>query len=218
MTLQNHASNTVNARTSYDYTLPVPPGASMMNRNDLIRVAISGSHSTGKTTLVNDLSASLNELGIRTHIAAEPIRLLDDMKIELNQTDRFMRLLQLHFQRLSQAEYQCCIYDRSLLDFCVYFKVEKIAVSDIYSLARELLPWYLPYFAAHIYLPIEFAMNADDKRPPSASFRVAIDAEIMRLGKQLEIDFDTITGSRQERCQKVVRLVQNVVSLRQRSP
>lgn len=70
-------------------------------------------------------------------------------------------------------------------------------------------------FAVHIYLPIEFAMKTDDKRPVSASFRVAIDAEIMRLGEQLEIHFDTITGNRQERCQEVVRLVQNVVSLRQ---
>lgn len=182
-----------------------------MNPDSLIRVAVSGSHSTGKTTLVNDLTNSLNQLGIKTLVAPEPIRLLEQMKVELKQTERFMQLLRIHFQRLSQAGYQCCIYDRSLLDFCVYFKVEKIVDNGIYPLARELLPWYLPHFAAHLYLPIEFEMTLDDKRPVSESFRVAIDEEIIHLGKQLEMDLHTITGTPQERSQKAVQLVQKVM-------
>jgi|TARA_Y100000310_G_scaffold324100_1_gene385544 nicotinamide riboside kinase len=183
-----------------------------MKHQDLIRVAISGSHATGKTTLVNDLSESLNRLGIKTNIAAEPIRLLDDTQANGNQADRFLRLLQIHFQRLSQEGCQCCIYDRSLLDFCVYLKVEGISLYSIYPLARELLPWYLPHFDAHIYLPIEFAMQVDDKRPVSDSFRVAIDTEIGRLGRACEIDLQTITGSRRERTKKVIRLIQNIAS------
>jgi len=178
---------------------------------DLIRISISGTHSTGKTTLAGNLAEALNERGVKTLVAPEPIRLLDELPGQQSVNDRYLNLLRIHLQRLSQPEYQCCIYDRSLLDFCVYLHVEKIPVEGIYLLAREMLAWYLPYFAAHIYLPVELNMTADNRRPKNEAYRQEIDREFIDLTDGLGVQLHSITGSVEARTQQAVQLVEDAI-------
>ena len=178
------------------------------DKSPLLRIAVSGSHSTGKTTLANDLGSALNEAGIGTIVAPEPIRLLSPEMSSVVGAERFTRLLQIHFKRLAQEGYRCCVLDRSLVDFCVYMKVEKVEAKSVYNLARDLLPWYLPHIATHLYLPPEIDLEADGFRPTRESFRQEIDVEFRRLSTELEVSLTRVTGTAEERCQQALKLAQ----------
>jgi nicotinamide riboside kinase len=179
-----------------------------IQQGNLIRVSIGGTHSTGKTTLTENLAASLNKRGVKTLVAPEPIRILDDLHGQQSLTDRYLNLLRIHLQRLSQPDCQCCIYDRSLLDFCVYLQLEKMPLNRIYLLAQEMLVWYLPYFSEHIYLPVELDMIPDERRPKNESYRRDIDNEFIRIADEFGVQLQTVTGSVEERTRQSLQLVE----------
>jgi hypothetical protein len=138
-------------------------------------IGIVGSHSVGKTTFATDLATRLGELGIESRVVPEPIRQLS--REGDTQLTFFLKLLNLHFERIAHTG-ALSIYDRTLLDFQVYLEVERLNLPMVLTLTQTLIPLYLGQFQHLFYLPIEFPMTPDDRRPINEPFRQQVDARI----------------------------------------
>ena len=181
------------------------------DNGELLRVAVSGAHSAGKTTLVNDLHGALNAQGIVTRVAGEPIRALSANPAAVSPDESLARLLTHHFERLTQADCRCCVYDRSLLDFCAYLRVEEIGNSSFRQLATELLTWYAPYIHLQLYLPPEIPLVPDTMRPRSPEYRARVDVELRQLAQLSGMVLVEISGSQTERCASAMECVRNLL-------
>jgi len=59
-----------------------------------------------------------------------------------------------------------------------------------------------------VYIPIEFPLHADGVRFEDVEFQKQVDSKILEILEVLEIDYDTITWSREERVEKIHRLIE----------
>lgn len=172
----------------------------------MIRVVITGSHSVGKTTLANRLVEQLSSMGITSAVAEEPIEVVRRYHPGPgNPETLYMKLLEEHFSRLHPSpDCFCCFYDRSLVDLLAYYLLEGPGNPAFISLVRELLHWYVANIDLLFYLPIEFPLVADDRRPLSEAYRTQVDEMLKAVAGEAAISWTVIEGSIEERVAKAV--------------
>lgn len=176
----------------------------------MIHLVVTGAHSTGKTTLVDELTRSLQAQGIRCRKAEEPIRQHWEELQSLDRFSRYLRLVAIHFQRLDNTGAACCIYDRSLLDLLVHYRLEEPANPHFEAMILEILKWYGSIIDAFIYLPVEIPLEADERRPKAEKYRQQVDRAIKTSAGEAGIRLHGITGSVAERTQQVLQLFQQI--------
>ena len=172
----------------------------------MIRVVITGSHSVGKTTLANKLVEQLSDMCITSAVAEEPIEVVRRHHPGAGNLDTlYMRLLEEHFSRLhSPSGCVCCLYDRSLLDLLTYYRLEGPGNPAFASLLTELLHWYVASINLFFYLPMEFPLVADGRRPLSEAYRIQVDEMLKAVAGEATISWTVIEGSIEERVAKAV--------------
>jgi deoxyadenosine/deoxycytidine kinase len=166
------------------------------------RVAIVGSFSTGKTTLAEALSQSLGLPllpEVAREVAAQGFRLDKDA---LPETEALIFLKQYN-NELSTPEF---VGDRSLIDVMAYAGW----VLDHQERRKEMALWdeclrlaerSLRSSYTHVYyLPIEFPIVLDGLRPDDPE---DIDQRILRLLKGHGFSYLTVTGSVEDRLQRI---------------
>ncbi len=176
----------------------------------MIRVVITGSHSVGKTTLANGLAEQLSALGITSAVAEEPIEVVRRQHPKIiagNPDTLYIKLLEEHFSRLHSSGCTCCLYDRSLIDLLAYYRLEGPGNPAFISLARELLKWYVTWIDLFFYLPMEFPLVADGRRPLSEAYRTQVDEMLKTVAGEAAIEWIAITGNVEERTLKAVEAV-----------
>ena len=149
----------------------------------MIRIAISGSHSTGKSTLLKALAEKLAAQSKRVGVAIEPIRAVAwRQKNSKDQRTIYLNLLAEHFRRLRVTEnVDIAIYDRSLFDFRAYLQTDAPAETELIELTNELLPYYATEFDLFLFLPLEISLIADGHRPTDEAYRKKVDIELRAL-------------------------------------
>jgi predicted ATPase len=178
----------------------------------MIRIAVSGSHGVGKTTLVDRLGKALSARGIHCAIATEPIRKIAADARPDDPRSNSLRLIEEHFHRLDQPGYDCCIYDRTLLDMLAYLRISDYRSEYMESMVFELLRWHWKYFDAYIYLPIEFALAPEGVKARNERHRQEIDAGLRTLAEQTGIDMIEVRGSVESRTRQVLALAMDLIS------
>ena len=173
----------------------------------MIRIVITGSHSVGKTTLANRLVEQLADMGVTSAVAEEPIEVVRRQHPKIiagNPDTLYTRLLEEHFSRLDSPDYDCCIYDRSLVDLFAYYRLEGPGNPAFVSLVTELLKWYVTWIDLFFYLPMEFPLVADGRRPLSETYRTQVDEMLRTVAGEAAISLITIDGRIEERTAKAV--------------
>ena len=165
----------------------------------MIRVAVTGTPSVGKSTLIEALRQALELRGISTCSAPEPIMKLGREIRSLDLRGAYMRLIEEHFHRLGEPLADCCLYDRSFLDMLVYFRCSRDEDALLERLMVELLQWHRHFIDLYIYLPVEIPLVADGRRPPSESLRERIDSEIHTTLTSLDSPWLEVSGSVEQR-------------------
>jgi nicotinamide riboside kinase len=200
-----------------------------------LRLAVSGTYSTGKTTTTEALSVAT---GIpRTHAMTSREILQDLVPGKQVQELSASELTALGLRRLEEriqheAEQPgSFIADGSVIHEWIYGVARmQVGINPGAGLAVRTVKGILgmPYrrfykqymdaygavtkarakrsYDAYIHLPVEFPMKADGHRPVSEKFRVLSDKLLIQALEELEIPYHIIGGTVKERLEKIVEI------------
>lgn len=170
------------------------------------RVAIVGSFSTGKTTLAEAVAGPL-ELPLLPEVAREVAAL--GFKLDKDATPEVETLIFLR-QLYNEMTHEHFVGDRSLIDVMAYAGW----VLDNQPRRRETALWesciniaqfQLRSQYSHVfYLPVEFDIVPDGLRPLDPDFQAEIDERMRALLDGHAIRYDVLTGSVDERVEKLI--------------
>ena len=173
------------------------------------RIAIVGSFSTGKTTLAEAAAQKL-DLPLLPEVAREIVELgfkLDkDATVE---TETLIFLRQFH-NEMTHPEF---VGDRSLIDVMAYASwvlehQDRRKEFAMWDTCVEIAKHHLRSQYSHVvYLPIEFGIVPDGLRPMDPDFQADIDKRMLGLLETNAINYDTLTGSVEERMDALLSLV-----------
>jgi len=176
----------------------------------MYRISISGTHSTGKTTLYNSVMNSVD----RKHIACIPeiARILINKGFKLNQDITEYGIINyiaeyLNHERIIKSD--IVVSDRSLIDLLAYVRTnnsDKIRHKYL-ELLEEVVYEESKRFDCYIYIPIEFNLVLDNIRPTDISYQKQVDQTLLQLFDYYGIAPKVVTGTIEERTNTFIRLI-----------
>lgn len=160
-----------------------------------MRVAIVGSHSTGKTTLLRLLAERL-EISTLSEVAREMIAESDKLPHHMTAEERGefqMGILREQIRRELAGE--SFLSDRSVFD-AVAYGFDTPSYGDLHS-AAEAHAAPRPYDRI-FFLPIEFPLEGDAIRSQDEDYRLAVE-ELLAVLERTKTPYVRITGSPEAR-------------------
>ncbi len=183
-----------------------------------MKVALTGSHGTGKTTLLKRLGELLAERGEAVAVCREvPRVIIDEVGDETffrRGSNSPLRQLLVFFHQvveegLRDREASLVLADRTVVDHLAY-SVELFPEIEGSAEGRALLAavkvWVSQYDLI-VKLPIEFPVVDDGVREGEAAFQVSIDQTIDRLYAWAEVTPKVVRGGVNDRARAVVALI-----------
>jgi nicotinamide riboside kinase len=177
-----------------------------------MRISLSGTFSTGKSTLAESTHSALTaRYPGRVDLIREVARGVIAKGFQLDRgatVGSYVNyiLAQLRAERLATAPH--VISDRSLLDLIPYIRLN--ADENIPAYFTEMLEEVVwresQYFDLYCYLPIEFAMEADEIRPADEGYRASVDRAFLQALGDFGVDYVEVGGTVAERTARVVDL------------
>lgn len=184
------------------------------------KIAVSGTHGTGKSTLCSLVSQRLREDGVVVAEVTEiPRRICD----QLEDPDFFKRKNNSALRQLSVVVAQLVeefspatinadviVCDRSVLDHFAYtlclFGTE-LQRSNVENLLIDSLTNHCRSYDALLYLPPEIELEVDSLREDDSDFRNLVDRTLRDLFGSCGVRFHEISGSIAARVEASVRLI-----------
>lgn len=178
-----------------------------------MHISVSGSFSTGKTTLVT---------AARDRLVAEPridVVAIEEVargviargyRLDKEATlDSYLNyiLAQLSAERASRV-HNHVISDRSLIDLLAYVRVNKDpkVPNDLNSLLEEIVWLEAQYFDIYCYIPVEFPPQNDGIRSTDINYQLEVDRELVKLFREYKISTVRISGAKEARLEAFVSL------------
>ena len=161
-----------------------------------------GSHGTGKSTLLEELKKVRSDLFI-TDGVSRPVKKCSErygLSEEARQ-DIINELTEWNWiNSLKQPKYFCT---RSVIDSIIYSEAQGFI--ELAKKSEEVLKSTDFKKAKFFYIPIEFELENDGIRFTDLSFQKKIDEMILSIFRELEIPMIKLTGSIEERLQKLLK-------------
>ena len=177
-----------------------------------MRISVSGSFSTGKTSVVNAVVQRLQSSGgPRVGVISEVARrvlaqghLLDrDATIE-------SYLCYVREQLTAERRHwgnRYVLSDRSLLDLLAYVRVndDPAIPQDFPPLLEEIVWQETRFFDLYCYLPVEFEPVPDGEREVDPTYQREVAGEMRRLLDEFGVPVRDLRGSLEERTQALLQ-------------
>jgi thymidylate kinase len=193
-----------------------------------MKIALAGSHGTGKTTLAECLREKLIALDIVATITEETPRLICDLVDDQEYFRRgnnsltkqlMISLGQLVLEEQSRtSDIQIC--DRTLMDhlaYSMYLFPEEILENDFLTIYEKFIAEHCKSYDKIFYFPIEFKPVDDGMREADEAFQAEIDRLILMYFHKHLIPYETVRGSVENRCDTVMKSIMAVSHLPQLS-
>ena len=175
-----------------------------------IRVAVSGSFSTGKSTFCALLAEEL----LRTH-RMHQVSVIGNISRDLIRSGRvhydressledYFIYITEYIHRLRSIKADIIIHDRTLMDTLAYVSANENVPPQFIEMLREIVAWYLDGIKFYFYLPIEFPIISDGIRNNDNNYHIAIDSEIRKNFREFYPQFIELRGSPSERLYKAL--------------
>lgn len=174
------------------------------------RIAIEGTHGVGKTTLARCLINSFKDLSVTLN--SQIARSLIENGYPLGKEATAASYVQYIIAQLRAEEQakECDLFisDRTLLDPLAYAMVNQESLgSDVPDSIIELLKsaWLLELrqYDLYVFVPIEFAAQADGVRPEGEPYRKEVEKQMLSLLNSNNLNYITVSGSIAKRTNQV---------------
>jgi len=163
-----------------------------------LKIALTGSHGTGKSTLVHNHFFKWffqDHLIIDSIVRNKKLSWIDStLMTKKEQHNINASCFKLHYKTKD------FISARSIFDHWAYSRI---------TLDRDFDKWYFSVYKQLIhydylfYIPIEIELKNDNFRPLDREYQLKIDKEIKYLLNNYNIKYHTITGTIQQRIDKI---------------
>jgi nicotinamide riboside kinase len=207
-----------------------------------IRLAVSGSYSSGKTTTAEALSVATGMPRTDALTAREiVVSLLPRRRFQELSASELLMLGLRRFEERVQGEAQqtgSYISDGSVLHEWVYGEARmRVGINPgaplLHRAAKRIVglpakPFFQQYINAYgavtkdrakrtydvfVHLPIEFEMRRDGHRPVSETYRRVCDQMLVDVLDELDIPYHVVGGSVRERVQRIIELLDLAVQV-----
>ena len=167
--------------------------------------------SVGKTTLLEMLKVHPDMAGIEflPESATQTIVKLNQHPLAMTQEGRanFQQLVlenQIKNEQKPRLNQSSFISDRGVIDGLTY----SYDLSNFQSLITQIKDYLVGNPYTHIiYLPIEFKFDSTGRELEDNVFQKETDTKLVEVLKMLNLDYYTLTGSRQERVDKFLEII-----------
>lgn len=181
-----------------------------------MKIAFTGTHSTGKTTLLNDIEKMLDGK-LRLHSVTEIARGIIEKGYPLGMDaniDSYVHYINNQIIAENAQMHGCDIFisNRTLLDPVAYAivnrKLPRPYISE-YFIEMMKNVWLLEKerYDLYIYFPIEFELEHDGVRPAGEKYRKNVDDVIVSLLNQYKINYIKISGDRDKRKNELFNII-----------
>jgi nicotinamide riboside kinase len=187
------------------------------------RIALTGSHGTGKTTLANALVGHLTAAGTTATSVPEVPRQVctaagdpEFFRREKNSLVRQLTLLfgQPVFERRAEAEGpDVVVCDRTALDHWAYTIAlfsDELRRESLDQVLAAFICSYMPSYDLIAYIPIEFAPVDDGTREGDIAFQQQIDQCIQDLLAKFAIEHIVVRGTVEDRLAQLLAAIEHL--------
>jgi thymidylate kinase len=174
-------------------------------------VGVSGTHSTGKTTLARALLNALQRNGLSCMLVTNLVRDLSARGYSIGKSADVclnLALLSAFVEHILHGyELDVLILDRTQADLWAYAGLSPAVPEEYLRLLETLarVPAIAPELV--IYLPIEFCMASDNARPDDERYRLDVDRRIQEAFRRFSWCPVTLRGSIQQRFDNAYALI-----------
>lgn len=176
-----------------------------------MKIALAGSFSTGKTTLVDKCAEKLrNDYKRDVYVIEEVARriILEGYPLDRRATiesNHMYIYYQLESERQAQT-HQDVISDRSLLDSLAYIRTNRDPgiPNSFESMLTEIVWKETLYYDAYCYVPIEFSPVDDGLRSIDKEYQQLVDNEVVNLLKHFGVRTIRVKGSIENRVKSLI--------------
>ncbi len=182
-----------------------------------MKLALSGAHGTGKTTLITAVYDRLKD-SQKIEICREVPRVIGDVvgekeyfrrgnNTELRQCAIFLYQVMEDFFVHSRAE--IVLSDRTMVDHLAYTEIlfPEFGSTSEYEVVSNAVQRWLETYDHILKVPIEFQVEDDGTREADIAFQKAIDEKIDELYAKYGISPSTVTGSVLDRTSQVIGII-----------
>ena len=186
--------------------------AQIVNGEQQIRIGITGTHSSGKTTLLEDLQATGALDGY--YISTGVTRALQAKGVNINESGNDVGQLAIMTARLDDLEHDDVLADRTLIDVLAYsewlLEEDKLETST-FKILCEIVENNVNRYDLIIHIEPEIALADDGVRSTDESYRTRIAQIIRGLVHDIQsieeqrLNIIRVSGSREERVAQVLK-------------
>lgn len=178
----------------------------------MIRLAVVGTHSVGKTTLVHALRDALAgqcDVAILPEVAREMASKGFKLNTDITEYGAITYARE-YLRREREVVADVVLSDRSSLDLLAYLTVNRSHKirTGVLSMIREVAYLESLRFDEYLYLPIEFPLSMDALRPADVTYQKAVDTEIVSLLSSMRVKWTPVQGTVAERVQVVISIIE----------
>ena len=181
------------------------------------RIAITGTHGVGKTTLSFSIASFFKEQAVlvNSRLARTMIKegypLGKEASIE-SYIQYIVRQL-----RIEQKASKCDLFisDRTLLDPLSYAVVNNrnhfsAIPESVIALLEATWLLEMKQYDLYVFVPIEFDVQSDGIRPEGEEYRIAVDNQIYHFLNDNNVKYIRVTGSIEERRDQVLQALKQL--------
>jgi nicotinamide riboside kinase len=185
------------------------------------KIAVCGSHSSGKTTLISLMKDAVSSLLV---IGGVVRHLVDSGYHYGMQTDAtaIMKYITCQFAEEDIAEREhprVIVSDRVILDGLAYVTANQGVTgraqwSDVpFEFLHSLASRHIRSYDLLVYVPVEFGLVEDEYRPAEVEYQLEVDLALQKvIGDLVSIPVVRVTGEPTQRLEQVLRIIEGVVT------
>ncbi|MDX2264342.1 MAG: AAA family ATPase [Hyphomicrobiales bacterium] len=180
-----------------------------------VKVGISGSHSTGKSTLCNELLGMRATYKICPEVPRDIVEYLQDPTFFRAGSNSLVRQILLLFcqcvaESAAKPSEGLIITDRTLVDHIAYsiLLFPDLTHTPEYKVIKRAVATHLPSYSLIFKVPIEFQIQEDGVRELNKNFQMTVDHVINQLYREFYTPVIEIAGSLTRRAKLVDEIIQ----------